>query len=272
MDKYLSLSEIQQASLKVLVEIDSICKSMNFAYTITYGTLIGAIRHKGFIPWDDDVDIIMPRKDHDAFRQYLKTTYKGDLVWCDRTTIKNYPYCIPRVSDMKYKYTTSLKGQKEFDMGVFVDVYPLDNYCDTKRAALKLGRKVWLKNRLFDMYLNPNKTVGLHKKIFRNSISIVLRLVHGSDWHLHIDEEIRTLINKYTNDSNQIVGVISQTEWRELMKREWFTSYMDMEFEGKTFMVCKGYQELLTSIYGDYMQLPPEENRVPTHDYTMIIR
>ncbi|MBR3568290.1 MAG: LicD family protein [Salinivirgaceae bacterium] len=272
LNRFLSIAEVQRASFDVLVEIDKICRDLNLAYTLSYGTLIGAIRHKGFIPWDDDVDIIMPRTDLEKLKNHFKTSYSGNLKWCDRTTIKNYPYCIPRVSDFRYRYKTSLRNQKDFDMGVFVDVYPLDNYCNTTKEALKLGRKVWFKNRMFDIYLNPSKTKGFAKTMIRNIIYVFVRLIHGADWNLRIDEEINALIKKHTNDNNQIVGVISQVEWRELMKKEWFSVYEEIKFEGRSFKVCAGYRELLTSIYGDYMQLPPEEKRVQTHDYTMTIR
>lgn len=275
MDNYenkLTLKAIQQASLKVLVEIDAICRERNIKYTLAYGTLIGAVRHKGFIPWDDDIDIIMPRKDYENFKQYINTEYKGTLKWCDRTTIKNYPYCISRLSDFTYRYTTSVKNVRDYNMGVFVDIYPLDNYCNTEKESLKLGRRVWLKNRLFDMYLNPNKTKGIIKKVIRNIISVLTRLIFGENWHKRIDNDIYSLIKKCTNDNNQIVGVISQVEWRELMNKDWFTEFHDIEFENKSFMVCSGYDKLLSSIYGDYMKLPPENKRVPTHDYIITYR
>lgn len=268
----LSISEIQNAALRILIELDSICKKQGLLYTLTYGTLIGAIRHSGFIPWDDDVDILMPRKDYEALKRYFGNTYTGELKWCDRRTIKNYPYCISRVSDMTYRYHTNVNNQKDFDIGVFVDIYPLDNYCDTKSDALKLGRKIWFKNRLFDMYLNPNKTEGTVKKVIRNIMSLLLHLVHGNQWHFYIDEEIQAIIAKYTSANNEIVGVISQYEWKELMRREWFEKYIGVEFENRVFMMCEGYHKLLTSIYGDYMKLPDEDKRVPTHDYTIVIR
>lgn len=268
----LSITEIQQAALEVLIELDSICKNYGFVYSLTYGTLIGAIRHKGFIPWDDDIDIIMPRKDYEKLKKFFKTAYKGNLKWCDRLTVKNYPYCISRVSDMRYRYHTNVNNQKDFDIGVFVDIYPLDNYCDTKSKALRLGKKIWFKNRLYDIYLNPNKTKGTAKKIIRTIISFFLHLIYGKKWYLHIDDEIKNLIHKNTKDGNKIVGVISQYEWKELMKKDWFEHYKEIEFENKKFLICQGYHELLISIYGDYMKIPDKNKRLPTHNYTITRR
>ena len=271
-NKALGITEVQRISLKVLIEIDSICREKGLDYTLAYGTLIGAIRHKGFIPWDDDVDIIMPRTDYEKLRSFFIEKYSGNLKWCDRTTVKNYPYCISRVSDMKYRYKTSVKNQKDFDIGAFIDIYPLDNYCDTEKQAFKLGRKVWLKNRLFDLNINPDNTKGNTKKIIRNMISRILRIKYGKDWNLSIDRKIYDMISKKTNSNNEIVGVISQYEWKELMRKEWFSSYTEIEFENHNFLICQGWQELLTSIYGDYMKLPEESKRIPTHDYKIEIR
>ncbi len=268
----LSITEVQNAALKILVELDSICKSYELLYTLTYGTLIGAIRHKGFIPWDDDIDIIMPRKDYEKLKNYFKTTYRGNLKWCDRTTVKNYPYYIARVADMRYRYYTNINNQKDFDIGIFVDIYPLDNYCSTKAQALKLGKKIWFKNRLFDIYLNPRKTSGKLKIVIRNLISFYLHLIYGRHWNLYVDNQIKSLIDKNTKDTDKLVGVISQYEWKEIMKKNWFKNYIEVKFEDNTFFMCEGYHQLLTSIYGDYMKMPDENKRIPTHNYTIIKR
>lgn len=272
MNNTLELKEIQKAALDVLVELDSICRELHLNYSLTYGTLIGAIRHKGFIPWDDDIDIIMPRNDYNKLREWFKTGKKSHLKWCDRTTVKNYPYCISRVSNMDYKYTTTNANQKRFDIGVFVDVYVLDNYCSNSKDALRLGKKIWLINREFDLYLNPDKTSGTLKRIVRNVLSSILHVLHGNDWCKHVDIEIEDYIVRHTSSSDELVGVISQYEWKEIMKKEWFTSYIDVPFEDNLFKVCSGWDKLLNSIYGDYMLLPPVENRVPTHNYTLVKR
>ena len=96
----LTLKEVQQAAFEILVELDLTCHKLGLVYTLTYGTLIGAVRHKGFIPWDDDIDILMPREDYEKLKRYFKTDYKGNLLWCDRASVKNYPYYISRISDM----------------------------------------------------------------------------------------------------------------------------------------------------------------------------
>ena len=120
--------------------------------------------------------------------------------------------------------------------------------------------------------MNPEKTNVNTKKIIRNMISRILRIKYGKVWNLSIDRKIYDMISKKTNSNNEIVGVISQYEWKELMRKEWFSSYTEIEFENHNFLICQGWQELLTSIYGDYMKLPEESKRIPTHDYKIEIR
>lgn len=268
----LTIEEVQKASLEILEEVASICEANGFCYTLTYGTLIGAIRHGGFIPWDDDIDILMPRDDFFKLKDYMNNKYSGKLKWCDRASLKNYPYCIPRITNMDYKYVILNEKQKSFEMGTFIDVYPLDNYFDSRENAIKFGKKIWLKNKLFDCYIDPNKARNLGIKICKNIISTILHFIHGNKWMFNIDDEIYELIKNNTKNEDKLVGVISQYEWREILKREWFNEFIDIEFEDRKFKVCSGYNELLTSIYGDYMKLPEKSKRVPTHGYKMYIR
>ena len=105
----LTLQECQQEALKVLIKFDEICKKNNFKYFLIYGTLIGAIRHNGFIPWDDDLDVMMPREDFDKFVRYAKDNAKGLLPFklCDRSNTENYCYGIPRFSNLEFNMLTA---------------------------------------------------------------------------------------------------------------------------------------------------------------------
>ena len=133
----LSLAEIQNKSLEVLIKFDELCAQNDFKYWLTYGTLIGAIRHDGFIPWDDDIDVMMPRDDFNRFIKFA-IEHEEDLYPFkihNRANTKNYWYGIPRFSNMKYKYIVEDNYEKPFDIGVFIDIYPLDNYGNTKKEA-----------------------------------------------------------------------------------------------------------------------------------------
>lgn len=122
----LSLREVQKISLNILKIVDDICRQEGLTYCLFYGTLIGAIRHNGFIPWDDDIDIAMPRNDYDKLKQYF-IKHKDNLmpyVYFDPDTNENYPYMLARICDIRFKIET--ENEYEYEMGCFIDIYPMD--------------------------------------------------------------------------------------------------------------------------------------------------
>lgn len=137
----LDIKEIQEVSLEILKIVADICEEENLRYYLTYGTLIGAIRHKGFIPWDDDIDIAMPRDDYEKLLRYLRDNADKyeHLELFDIRTCPEYPYMIARVSDNRY--VIDVKNEKPYGMGVFIDIYPLDGLGQTEKEALKYGLK-----------------------------------------------------------------------------------------------------------------------------------
>ena len=125
----LKIEEIQEVSLRILKRITSVCEEHGFRYTLAFGTLIGAIRHKGFIPWDDDVDILMPRPDYERFILYLTNHPIEDLKVFNWKCVKNYPLGITRICDMRYRVLEN--NFIDFDHGIFVDVYPVDGLANS---------------------------------------------------------------------------------------------------------------------------------------------
>ena len=137
--KKLEIKEIQKVSLEILKKITDICEQEGLRYFLTYGTLIGAVRHKGYIPWDDDVDIAMPRPDYDKLLNYLAKNGQDNLEVFNTNTCKKYPYMITRISDNRYEI--DMKNEEKYGMGVFIDIYPLDGLGKTPDEALKFGLK-----------------------------------------------------------------------------------------------------------------------------------
>ena len=142
----LEMSEIKRVSLDILKKVTTICDQPGLRYFLIYGTLIGAVRHKGFIQWDDDVDIIMPRPDHDKLFRFIKDNPRvlenENLKVYSRDTVPGYMYGIPRICDTRYIIETS--NEKDCGMGVFIDVYPLDglgNKYDNNRRVIRKEEK-----------------------------------------------------------------------------------------------------------------------------------
>lgn len=271
----LSLKEIQQEALKVLVKFDSICKEHNWSYSLVYGTLLGAVRHKGFIPWDDDVDVQMPRKD---YIQFIKWCCENEGVLkpfklCNRETVKNYPFGISRFSNMEFKFITTNESLAPFDNGVFIDIYPFDNSCNSEEEGSILMKKINKLNSEVAIFLNGKSNKSMIRSFVKRIIHIFLKLTKPKNFPALADEKISQIIQNNTSDNDIYTGCPAWvTETFKQYKKEWFKETKDILFEDHLFPVPIGYDAFLKFCYGDYLKLPPEEKRTPSHDYIIVPR
>lgn len=266
-ERELSLEDIQQVEFSVLKEVTTICDNLKIKYFLSYGTLLGAVRHHGFIPWDDDVDIIMFRKDRNKLIHYLKTEYKGRLVVCDRESTENYPYGIPRVCDMSYTYvSTNPLENKLFKQGVFLDVYALDPCGNSIAEAASLFKKTRRINFLFRCYLGLGSTNPI-KGVIKRIIGWAVRIWKGGDYSKFVDAEIEDIIRRNTDSSNRLIAQASWSGPFCIYEKELFEESCSVTFNGHEFNAPKNYDAVLRISYGDYWTLPPEEKRVPHHNY-----
>ena len=269
--KQLSLQEIHIATLEMMDYIHQICEENHITYYLAYGTLIGAVRHGGFIPWDDDFDIQMPREDFERFRGIFRQKQHPYYRLCDRKNTKDYPYGIPRFSDSRFSYRSERPGFKPFDTGLFIDIYPLDNFGNTYGEARQIKKKVDRKNLLYEVYLNETDEKGKASPLVRKLCHKLLRIRYGSRYSERIDDEVRRLIRRNTSpDDSQIGDVSWDTFYLMPYPREWFAEKVLHGFDGRQYWIPAEYDKILRADYGDYMELPPEEKRIPQHEYTLV--
>ncbi len=264
-NKELSLAEIQQGSYEILKVIKKIFEENNLHYYLMYGTLIGAARHKGFIPWDDDIDIWIPRPDYEKFIDYCikhkKELYPLELL--HYKTNDKYIYPIARMSDSRY--SINYDNAKEYGLGLFVDLYPVDGF---KANDKRQFRKMICLNRFISI-CGSNYMVKSNNKI-KNILKIPYYHIvkHFNLKKLLIKADI--LAQKYSyNDSEDVACMC----WLDAL--DMFRSYNKTEIEGdvkikfndEDFSVPHNYDKVLRKRYGDYMKLPPKEARVGHHFY-----
>ena len=261
----LSLQEQKQVALDILSEIDEICKKNRFKYSLAYGTLLGAVRHKGFIPWDDDIDIMMPRADYEKFIEYCKYEHTGFSL-ASYATDPQYGYIFSKACDKgTVVVPQNMKWKKH---GIQVDIFPIEKLGKDLQAAKRKYASKRFAQELFVAWnwqrfeKNPHKTLPWNVAKF--GMFCISRFVSNK-------RLIKSIHHHYRNPSfedGEYVGIICGAyRQREIMHSSIYEEYEDIVFEGKTFRSISKWHEYLTTVYGDYMQLPPEEKRVTHHSF-----
>lgn len=264
----MSMEEIQVVSLEILKKIAEICEEQDLRYSLAWGTLLGAVRHHGFIPWDDDVDIQMPRPDYLKLKAYFNTHAKElyPLKLFDND-IKDYPYELARVSNDDYVIDTD--NEKPCGLGVFIDIYILDGTRDTFEDAWEYASKTSKYPRLIFLstrkYYHFGTTKGTLKKIFKFFVFIYAKIMGKS----FFKRKLMSMIDKDSYDMKEFVGCVSWCERPKyaVIKKSEFEDMIDFQFEKYKFKGPRQYDKYLRQWYGDYMQLPPEKDRIYQHMY-----
>ncbi len=271
--KPLTINEVHTGTLEIIKKMSNICEMLHINYYVAWGSLIGAIRHKGFIPWDDDFDVIMLRPDYDKFVQYCKDNAESLYPFkiLNREVCKNYPYTISRLEDMRYKAVYD--NIVEYDSGMFVDIYPFDGAgIDESAARKKLERKRNILAKFVgwsirNNYTKPKKQNGV-VAAFKYAGFKVAHLI-GKDFFL---DQYEKLAKSYSFEKSTLVGCLCWDSGLYVFDKALFEKSLTVPFENIMVKIPVGYDEFLKKTYGDYMKLPPEKDRVATHEYTLYRR
>ena len=262
----MTLDEIQAVNLEIMKEIHVFCVNNHINYSLAYGSLIGAIRHKGFIPWDDDIDIMMPHQDYELFSKTFKSSKGYELlsVYSNETYV-NYT----RVYDCHTIVKCPAK-QCKHDVGIWVDVFPIDAIPDSqpeqKRQfdSLRHYTSLIMRYRVALRNLEENS----FKRRFRGCLQITkLFLQNGGVFFKYWHNKVISICNQYcfgkTKYCSSLVCVEANTyNKQEVFLTSDFEHFSIVPFEDTSFYVVAAYDRVLHTIFGDYMQLPPKEKRV----------
>ena len=247
----ISLDERKKIQLEMLDEIDAFCRVNNIRYSLAFGTLIGAIRHKGYIPWDDDVDLIMPLPDMLRFKKIFKSDKLG---YADLDTIRHYEYHFSRIF---YLPTYSQVGLLEKSYGVNIDLYPVVGMPDTEE-----GIQQFLKD-IGPLYKKRMRLVAMRHLLIKR---LPFAYIPGYKSAIRKFRDIVLFQYPYETANNYLhAGSVRRVN---ILDFDVFDGLIDVEFEGHTFQSMARYHEYLTHCFGDYMQFPPEDQRHPYHGGT----
>lgn len=257
--KELDTAELKRIEFGILSDIHKYCVDNNIAYFLWGGTLLGAIRHNGFIPWDDDIDIAMPRKDYIRFmNNYHSERYKAYSCEADR----DYPYCFGKVID-----THTIKVEPircKIQMGVDVDVFPIDDFDESCLTPKRIKQR-WKKILLWQLTVVKGASKNCLKKVIKEGIrkAASIMKIDGN----RIAREINQRANQASDSKEKMLFADSNIKKPLPIRGEWINELTMHQFEGSAFFIPVGYDGLLCACYGDYMQLPPEEKRITHHGF-----
>jgi lipopolysaccharide cholinephosphotransferase len=263
MDRQISLEEQRQIQLEILKHVDYFCKENSIQYSLAFGTLLGAVRHKGYIPWDDDIDIMMTRDNYEKFRN----TYKSDRYpLADLKTNQSHPVPMGKIYDSQTYFYYRKNIKREY--GLFIDVFPFDKVPDNFDERMKWLKSVKtyirynsFKNNIISYSLSSSSLKG---KLFGCFVKLFFSrgYIHKKMEDLYVKYNN---VEEYHNLSVPAVMVMSKRNQNIVFPEILFKEYASIVFEGTQYQCIKDFDSFLSIYYGNYMELPPIEQRVGKH-------
>lgn len=249
------IRQLHSRLLVIMSELHKICENNDLRYSLAGGSLIGALRHEGFIPWDDDMDIMMPYEDYKKFKSIVASSKHEWLEYKIPGESPNYYRTMLRAIDSR---TTLVEGDHDDPCGIFIDIFPFLPVGDSLAKAK------------FEFYLYRFFKAPLMRKVHRfkdkNRIKEFLLSLFGKAlptsfcWYC-MRKQMERLSKK---DSSDYYADLDGTE-KGIVKKDCFNGYKITKFEDKTFWVLENSHMYLSSVFGDYMKLPPEKDQKPHH-------
>ncbi len=259
------MERVHKVQLEMALEVKRICEKHQINYSLIAGTLLGAVRHKGFIPWDDDLDIGMLRKDYDKFVAVAKTELKDEYFLQTWETDPGFALPIAKLRKNGTRFIEHNSSKSDLHNGVYIDIFPFDNvpssisrqkhqnratYILKRILLIKLKYEVWEENEKLKKFIY--KAVNLITKLL--TIGQVKKMLYKQQikYNSHDSEYVVTFGGAYGY-------------WKESIKKSWMTNLTSIQFEKHELSCFKAYKDYLTYFYGDYMTPPPENKRKGRH-------
>ena len=260
------LKKLQKIELGILKEFDKICEDNNLDYFLVGGSAIGIVRHKGFIPWDDDIDVGMNRKDYDKFLEIAKEKHSDKYTVMNNDTNPKFPLMNTRWGLNGTEYKTADLKDIPGNFGIFLDIFCFDNIPDDEKLMKKQAKKAWFNGKMLVLSGVKKPTLyyyGLSAKILHFIFFIahyVLKIFHLNSRHFYKKAYKQAI--KYKDDkTKRFAYMFDPKKYTSIIKKKDVYPTTKMKFENIMVRVPKNIDKYLSVRYGDYMKLPPEDKR-----------
>ncbi|MBQ8610315.1 MAG: LicD family protein [Oscillospiraceae bacterium] len=256
------LNALKSAELEMLQAFIEVCEKLELNYYLLGGTLLGAVRHQGFIPWDDDIDVGMLRKDYEKFVREGQKYLPEHIFLQHYNTDPAYPMNFVKLRNSRTAFIETSVRKLKMNHGVFLDVFPLDR-CETAEKRKWFERMNAICRMRIAMVFDLKRDVSLRGKVS----GVVLKLLFP---RVSSAVKLREKLHCSMPDGPLVANFCGAWGVKEIVPATWYGQPRELYFEGMRVKAPAEYEKWLTQVYGDYMQLPPEEKRV-THHYTEVI-
>ena len=262
------MNDLQKKELDIFKAFAKVCEKNNLHYFLVGGSALGAIRHKGFIPWDDDIDVGMPRKDYDKFIE-LQSEFEGTPLFIQN--FKSDPCYIYNYGKLRDSSTTFIENafkNHRINHGVWIDIFPIDGFSKEVMPREKLAKKVrhiW--NQVYASYLPALRRKVRARTFFKDILlNIVAFLAYPFDIAHFRNKHVEKYVRKIPLEESVMAGnYFGFNMKREAMDSSLFKEFIKIPFEDTEAYVLKDYDTYLRNLYGDYMTPPPENKQVGHH-------
>lgn len=255
------MQAIHKVELDMFKEFIQVCEKLNLRYYCIGGTALGAVRHEGFIPWDDDIDVGMPLSDYHKFlkegQQYLSDNL---FIQCHETE-PNMPWYFSKIRNTSTTFVEEYVKDYPINHGVYIDIFPLDGFPEETEKRIKMQKKYAKMHNIF-----CHKTFGFS---YGSTLRSMYYRLHGIAYpKKNLKEKIIKLSEQYDYDNSNYVGPLFGFHGiKEIFPKEVFGKGKRMKFEDIEVLIPEQYDIYLTQMYGNYMEFPPKDKQTSPHAY-----